>query len=352
METVPSFERFRSRDWLKTEPEDIVRFALVGLGSFTREWILPAIEQSSYNEVACLVSGDAEKADQIARERGVESAVTYEEFLDGTADDDYDAVYIATPNALHLPYTEHAAANGKHVLCEKPMEATADRARKMVEKCEAAGVTLMVAYRLQFNPAVRWARSLLRDGILGTPVHVRGAMSQDIFEEISSDPDQWRLDPDLSGGAALADLGLYPLNTSRFLLDADPSGVTAQVSNRHDAFEEVDESIAFTIVYDDGTVGAYTASQRADLTSHLHITGTGGTVRLEPTFFGEVEATLRTNEGTLTVEPGEENEMIEEFDYFACRVLTDGDVAPDGRHGLEDMRTIERLYRNAGLDLS
>ncbi|EMA70055.1 D-xylose 1-dehydrogenase Gfo6 [Halorubrum kocurii] len=351
METVPSLERFRRRDWLKTEPEGSVRFALVGLGSFTREWIIPALERSTYNEATCLVSGDAEKADRIAEEHGVGSAVTYEGFLDGTADDSYDAVYIATPNALHLPYAEHAAANGKHVLCEKPMEATADRAREMVETCEAAGVTLMVAYRLQFNPTVRWVRSLLREGTLGMPVHVRGAMSQDIFEAISPDPNQWRLDPELSGGAALADLGLYPLNTSRFLLDADPTEVTAQVSNRHDAFEGVDESIAFTVSYDDGTVGAYTASQRSDVTSHLHVTGTAGTVRLEPTFFGEVEATLQTDEGTLTVEPGEENEMIEEFDYFASRVLTDVDVAPDGRHGLEDMRTIERLYRDAGLDL-
>jgi len=351
METVPSFDRFRHRDWLDTDPDDCIRFALVGLGSFTREWIIPAIEQSAYGETTCLVSGDGSKADRMAAEHGVDTAVTYDEFLDGVADDSYDAVYIATPNALHLPYAEHAAANGKHVLCEKPMEATAGRAREMVETCERAGVVLMVAYRLQFNPAVRWVRHLLREGTLGTPVHVRGAMSQDIFEAISPDPDQWRLDPDLSGGAALADLGLYPLNTTRFLLGADPDEVSAQVSNRHEEFDGVDESIAFTVTYDDGTVGAYTASQRASVTSHLHVTGTAGTVRLEPTFFGEVEATLQTDAGTLTVEPGEENEMIEEFDYFASRILTDGDVRPDGQHGLEDMETIGRLYEDAGLDL-
>jgi xylose dehydrogenase (NAD/NADP) len=64
----------------------------------------------------------------MAAEHGVDTAVTYDEFLDDVADDSYDAVYIATPNALHLPYAEHAAVNGKHVLCEKPMEATAGRA--------------------------------------------------------------------------------------------------------------------------------------------------------------------------------------------------------------------------------
>jgi len=349
METVPSFERFRRRDWLETDPDGQVRFALIGLGGFTREWIVPAVEDSPFAETTCLVSGDRTKADRIAAERGVDRAVTYEEFLDGAATGAYDAVYVATPNALHLPYAEHAAEHGKHVLCEKPMEATADRAREMVAACDAAGVTLMVAYRVQFSPVVRWVRHLLREGHLGRPVHVRGAMSQDVFE--TTGPDQWRLDPDLSGGAALADLGLYPLNITRFLLDADPSEVTAQVENRHEAFAGVDESIAFTVSYDDGTLGAYAASQRASLGSHVHLTGTEGSVRLEPVFFGEVEATVTTGDGRVTVAPGEENEMREEFDYFATRVLTDQPVEPDGEHGLVDMETVGRLYEDAGLDL-
>jgi predicted dehydrogenase len=351
MDVIPSFERFRGRDWLSTDPDGRVRFALIGLGGFTREWIIPSVAESSYAETTCLVSGDPQKADRMAHEQDIDHAVTYDEFLSGAADDAYDAVYIATPNALHLPYAEHAAEAGKHVLCEKPMEATADRAEAMVDACEEAGVTLMIAYRLQFNPVVRWVRHLIREGYLGTPVHARGMMSQNIFDAISPDPDQWRLDPELSGGAALADLGLYPLNTTRVLLDADPETVTAQVTNRHDAFNDVDESIAFTVSYDDGTLGAYTASQNAHLGSHLHITGTEGRVRLEPVFFGEVEATVTTENGTATLAPGEGNEMREEFDYFATRVLTDSPVEPDGAHGLVDMQTVGRLYADAGLDL-
>ena len=121
--------------------------------------------------------------------------------------------------------------------------------------------------------------------------------------------------------------------------------------NRHEAFADVDETVAFTVTYDDGTVGAYAASQRAAFDSHLHVTGTEGTIRLEPSFFGEVTATVRTDAGTVTVDTGEENEMLEEFDYFANRVLTGGTVHPDGEHGLVDMETIERLYADAGLDL-
>jgi xylose dehydrogenase (NAD/NADP) len=105
------------------------------------------------------------------------------------------------------------------------------------------------------------------------------------------------------------------------------------------------------VAYDDGTLGAYAASQRAARDSHLHVTGTEGRVRLEPAYFGEVRATVTTDEGTVTVDAGETEEMREEFDYFAARVLAGEAVAPDGAHGLVDVETVGRLYEDAGLDL-
>jgi xylose dehydrogenase (NAD/NADP) len=350
MDVTSSFQRFQDREWLDADPCGRVRFALIGLGGFTREWVLPAVADSSFAEARCLVSGSKKKAKDLADNFGVAHALTYEEFLDGDAADAYDALYVATPNALHLPYVKHAAEYGKDVLCEKPMEATVKRAKAMVDTCEDAGVTLMIAYRLQVNPVVRWARYLVREGAIGSPVHVRGAMSQHIFETITPDPNQWRLDPALSGGAALIDLGLYPLNLTRFMLDVDPQDVTAQVQNRADAFEGVDETVAFTVSYDDGTLGSYTASQNARRTSHLHVTGTDGAVRFEPAFFGHTPLTIEVEGVTTTLDAGAASEIREEFDYFASHVLCDAPVEPDGRHGLVDLRTIERLYNAAGIN--
>jgi len=56
---------------------------------------------------------------------------------------------------------------------------------------------------------------MVSDGILGRPVTVHGAYSADVLGR-GRTPDQWRLDPDLSGGGALIDIGIYPLNTIRF----------------------------------------------------------------------------------------------------------------------------------------
>jgi len=150
------------------------------------------------------------------------TGVTPAEFRAGAVVDEYDAVYVATPNATHLEYVAAAAEQGKAVLCEKPLEATLDRSRRLVAACRDAGVPLMAGYRMQTDPAVRRLRDLLEAGVAGDVIHVHATMSQTMLGELGSDHDQWRLDSELSGGCALMDLGVYPLNTIRFVLGADP----------------------------------------------------------------------------------------------------------------------------------
>ena len=110
-----------ARDWQTVDADTVepVRFAVIGLGWFTRGRALPALADSDVCEATVLVSGSTAKAERIADGTAADHGLTYTEFHDGAARDAYDAVYIATPNALHLGYAETAAAFGKHVLCEK-----------------------------------------------------------------------------------------------------------------------------------------------------------------------------------------------------------------------------------------
>ena len=170
-------DRFAERDWQSTE-DGTVRFALVGLGWWVREEVLPALEDADLCEATVLVSSSAEKAESVADGADVAAGVDYEAFHDGAAADRYDAVYVCTPNAVHLPYVRTAAELDRAVLCEKPMEATAERAEEMVAVCERNDVPLMVAYRMQTAPAVRRARELVADGFVGDPVHVLSDNSQ------------------------------------------------------------------------------------------------------------------------------------------------------------------------------
>ncbi|TYL37753.1 glucose-fructose oxidoreductase [Natronococcus pandeyae] len=343
-------DSYEERDWQTTE-DGTVRYALIGLGWWTVDVAIPAIESSDLGEVSVLVSSSTEKAAEIAEDNDVEHGISYDEYHDGAASDAYDAVYIGTPNAFHLEYAETAAELGKAVLCEKPMEATVERAEQMVETCEEEDVPLMVAYRMQTEPAVRRARELIESGFVGDPVSVYGANSQPLLEMIP-DHDQWRLDPDITGyGTSVMDLGIYSINTARYLLQQDPVTVQSQMSSHHEAFDDVpDERSSSTLLFEDDVHMISTSSQRAHEDTHLKVTGTEGTIELDPAFHGE--ASLRLSRGDLTVEVEHgtfdaEREVQEVFDYFADRVLTDGEIHPDGRHGLVDMQVIEAIHRAA-----
>jgi len=151
------FQPFSRRDWERESVDGTVRMAVVGLGGFARNRGLPAIAAGEYCETTTLVSGSPEKAATLAEAFDVQHVVDYEAYKNGAAADAYDAVYVATPNALHGEYVRAAADLGKHVICEKPLETTTERA-ELVNVCAEAGVMLMTAYRIRFGPTARRTR--------------------------------------------------------------------------------------------------------------------------------------------------------------------------------------------------
>jgi UDP-N-acetyl-2-amino-2-deoxyglucuronate dehydrogenase len=88
--------------------------------------------------------------------------------LDRIVDDSsIDAVMILTPPNSHLELVERFAAAGKHILLEKPLERSTERARRLVEAAEAADVKLGVVFQHRFREASEHLRALLRQGALG-----------------------------------------------------------------------------------------------------------------------------------------------------------------------------------------
>ncbi|QSG05699.1 D-xylose 1-dehydrogenase Gfo6 [Halapricum desulfuricans] len=345
------FDEFTHRDWQTRDPttvDDTVRLAVVGLGWFTREWALPGIERSGFTEATVAIDIDSDAVATVADEHDL-IGLTPEEFRDGVASEAYDAVYVATPNATHLEYAEIAADQGAALLCEKPIEASLDRARRLVTVCDEADIPLMVGYRMQTDPAVRRLKELLRGDFIGDVLHIHGTMSQTMLGELSEEADQWRLDPDLSGGCALMDIGIYPLNTMRFILDADPTEVYGHTRSAHDPFEEVDEHATFQLRFPDDVRALCSVSQNAQHASRLEITGTDGQLILDPAFYEREarELTLVRDGVESEIEFDPVHQLEEEFAYFGHHLLTDTHFVPDGEHALADMRVLDAVYESA-----
>ncbi|WP_459194042.1 D-xylose 1-dehydrogenase Gfo6 [Halosimplex sp. J119] len=341
------FDEFAARDWPQAE-EGTVRFAMVGLGWWTLDHAIPATNELDHLETTTVVSSSTEKAQDVADDhQTIDHALTYDEFQDGAATDAYDAVYVGTPNALHLPYVESAAEFGKDVLCEKPLEANAERAEQLVEA--AQDITLGVEYRMHVQPAVRAMRELVADGFIGDVTLVHGNMSQPLLA-MNDDPDQWRLNPDMAGGgASVTDLGVYSINTTRFVIDSDPVAVSGATWSGHEAFDDVpDERASFTVEFPDGVLASCTASQNAQEASNLRVIGTEGELLLEDAFLGgERKLTITRGETTITTEFDQIEETRRSLEYFADHVLTDTPILGDGEHGLVDQHAIDAVYEAA-----
>jgi predicted dehydrogenase len=117
-----------------------LRLGIIGTAKIADK-ICWAVEQSFNCAVVAVASRTPERARRWADERGI--MLSYGSYGELIASQEVDAVYIALPCAMHAQWTTQAAAHGLHILCEKPLAASAAEADAMLESCRRAGVLLM-----------------------------------------------------------------------------------------------------------------------------------------------------------------------------------------------------------------
>lgn len=332
-------------------PNERVGFAIAGLGRLALEEILPAMIQCHNARPVALISSSPEKARAVAAQYGIRPDAIYDyDSMHRLADNpDVHAVYVVTPNGLHVDHVQAAARAGKHVLCEKPMANTADEARQMIDACKAAGVKLMIAYRCQFEVFNREASRLVQSGELGRPRIIEASNTQ-----VQGPGDQWRLKSALAGGGALPDIGLYCLNGARALLAEEPVEVFAQIINpaSDDRYAEVEETIAFMLRFPSGTIAQCSASYGAHESKDMRVRLEKGSLELDNAFAyrGQRLKIARRKGNAESVEevrPGVKNQFTLEIDHFAECVLNDLTPKTPGEEGLQDQLLMEAIYRSA-----
>ncbi len=133
-------------------PGEQMRWAIVGLGSFGVNQVIPGFADARQSRMTAFVSGNPQKARTLGARHGVSRFYDYANFDTMKDDAEIDCVYIVLPVGLHAEYTVRALEAGKHVLCEKPMASTAAECERMVAAAKANNRQLGVAYRVHFEP--------------------------------------------------------------------------------------------------------------------------------------------------------------------------------------------------------
>lgn len=357
-ETLPPFVGSADRRASPSLPplplDQRIGFCLVGLGRLSLESILPALATSRLCRLRAVMTGDQDKGIRVARQHGLpESAVYgYSDWDRLAADVTVRAVYIVTPNGLHLEQVRQAARIGRHVLCEKPMASDSAEAEAMVAACATAGVTLMVAYRLQYEPHHQELTRIARSRQFGTLKLIEAHNGQ-----VQDAAPQWRHVRALAGGGALPDIGIYGLNFSRFVTGEEPVEVTAwSWSTPGDPrFVEVEENIAWMMRFPSGTVARLAAAYDAHEARPARLYFQEAVVALEPAFAYRglrlrVHRRAPEREDAELIEEqitGDTNQFSAEMDHMAECVLSGRRPRTPGEEGVQDHRVMEAIYRSA-----
>jgi glucose-fructose oxidoreductase len=321
-----------------------VRYAVIGLGHIAQAAVLPAFKHAKRNStLVALVSGEQKKLKQLGRRYGVSRTCDYDGVDELFSSGEIDAVYIALPNDMHKEYTIRAARAGLHVLCEKPMAVNASECEEMIRATREANVKLMIAYRLHFERANLEVARLARSGKLGELRFFTSDFSMQVSD------DNIRLNPPEQGGGPLYDIGIYCMNAARYCLGEDPVEVWAAGTRSKDPrFRAVDETVAAVMRFKDERVASFTCSFGAADKSLYSITGTKGSVTLDPAYEYAVGLSYRLKIGERETKKkfSKSDQFAPELMYFSDCVLKDREPEPSGEEGLADVRIIEAMLES------
>lgn len=195
-------------------------WGIVGLGRIAATQVAPGIGACPNSTLIGVVSRDQGRADEFASRHGAARAL--DDYAKMLADPEVDAVYVATPNALHAEQVIAAARAGKHVLCDKPLAVTVADARECVRECRSAGVRLGIMFQTRRHDGLAEAARVVRDGEIG-----RVAVAEVTMSAGRNLPQGWRTEPGLAGLGTLNNIGVHAFDVLRYLLGSEVSEVVA-----------------------------------------------------------------------------------------------------------------------------
>ena len=309
----------------------IVRWGILGPGGIAARFMRHAQEAVNARVVA-VGSRDRERAAAFAARFAIGRAHdSYEALL---ADPEVDAVYIATPNSLHHPFTMKALAAGKHVLCEKPYSRTVRQVVEAFDAAEAAGLILMEALMWRHAPGARRFMELLPD--IGDLQAIRATFS---FRTDDARADSLLLRPDLDGGS-LMDVGCYCVSGARLVAGGEPVRVMGE---QQLAATGVDLTFAGLLRFESGTLATINSGFTYPHAS-LEAVGSHHSLLMRDPWQGEARS-IWLGEREFAVTPDDPYRL--EMENLSAAILGDAQPLLGRADALGQARTIEALYRSA-----
>lgn len=319
-----------------------IRYAVVAGGQISQQAFMPGIGRTDNSELAALVTGDPAKADKLAKLYGIK-AWSYEQYGDLLKSGEIDAVYVATPNFLHMQYAVPALEAGIHVLLEKPMASSVEDAEAILAAQKKSGAKLMIAYRLHHEPGTVEMVTRARNNEFGELRSFVSTFAQNVKEANSRGHNGY-------WGGPVPDMGTYPLNAVRNLFGQEPVSVHAVGTKTPERGFNFHDTVAVTLRFPGERVAQFTVSYATASSEAFHLVGTKASIHASPCFMFGAKVGIAYVETTSEGSREHSFDPVEQFgnetQYFSDCILNDRHPEADGEEGLMDMRVLAAVERS------
>jgi len=332
-----------------------INIALCGLGNYAG-MLADGIQVSEYCNLAGIVTGTPSKANAWKAKYNIpdKNIYNYENFDTIINNKDIDLVYVVVPNGLHKEFVIRAAKAGKHVITEKPMAVSVKDCEEMIKACNDAKVQLAIGYRLHYEPYHLEIKRLGQNKVFGQVRFIEASLGYKTYDTANTkikvdkkDRNEWRLTKALSGGGPLMDLGIYCIQSARYVLGEEPIAVTAQFGtiNDKDRFSETEESISWQMEFPSGAVANCNTSC-GFYVDRFYASADEGFFELSPALsYGPFVGKTSEKELKFPVINQQKTQLDE-----ICKLLVENKKLPNhitGEEGLKDIRVINAIYKAA-----
>ena len=248
---------------------------MLGTGLIGDFYTMTLHGQRGRDRVGVVYSRSAERASAFADRWGIPATST--DMAEAIGHPDTDVVVVALPNHLHEEAIALAADAGKAVLCTKPLARTADEAKRILDKVEAAGVFAGYLEDLCYTPKTLKAIAAVEGGAVGDVTWVRSR------ETHPGPHSAWFWSGELAGGGAVVDLGCHCIEIIRSFVGKGnrPVEVMGVVDTFVHPIEAEDNAVAL-IRFESGAIGQFEVSWtfRGGMDLRDEVAGTEGTIWL------------------------------------------------------------------------
>jgi len=302
-------------------------------------------------EIAAIFGTNAEKASRLCREYGGKPFCNFNEFL---AHRPMELVAIGSPSGLHAEQGIAAVRRGLHVLTEKPIDITLERADALIAEARKAQVQLGVFFQDRCKPDILMVKNAVDAGVLGNPILVDARVKWYRPPDYYSNS-RWRGTWALDGGGALINQAVHTLDLMLWIF-GEVKAVQAICKTAWHAIETEDTLIAM-LEFANGALGVLqaTTSVFPGYPRRLELTGSEGTLIIEqdrllgadvknpaPDLLKRSEADKNPSSSSPIVSDARGHQAI--LEDFLRAIRTNTKPQCDGQEGRRSLALVQAIY--------